>query len=79
MQYTHAEADFGTAGSVRNAYDKIGKDRVLIISGDVLTDFDLSEAIRFHEEKGADATIVLTRVPNPLQFGVVIVDSYNFV
>ncbi len=75
MQYTHAEADFGTAGSVRNAYDKIGKDRVLIISGDVLTDFDLSEAIRFHEEKGADATIVLTRVPNPLQFGVVIVDE----
>ncbi|MFZ1729252.1 MAG: sugar phosphate nucleotidyltransferase [Bacteroidota bacterium] len=75
MQYTHAEADFGTAGSVRNAFDKIGSDRVLIISGDVLTDFDISEAIRFHEEKGADATIVLTRVPNPLQFGVVIVDE----
>ncbi|MBE0645103.1 MAG: NTP transferase domain-containing protein [Bacteroidetes bacterium] len=75
MHYTHAEADFGTAGSVRNASDKIGKDRVLIISGDVLTDFDLGEAIRFHEEKGADATIVLTRVPNPLQFGVVIVDD----
>lgn len=75
MQYMQAEADFGTAGSVRNAYDKIGKERVLIISGDVLTDFDLTEAIRFHEEKGADATIVLTRVPNPLQFGVVIVDE----
>lgn len=75
MQYMHAEADFGTAGSVRNAYEKIGDERVLIISGDVLTDFDLSEAIRFHEEKGADATIVLTRVPNPLQFGVVIVDE----
>lgn len=75
MQYMHAEADFGTAGSVRNAYEKIGGDRVLIISGDVLTDFDLGEAIRFHEEKGADATIVLTRVPNPLQFGVVIVDE----
>ena len=75
MQYMHAEADFGTAGSVRNAYEKIGDERVLIISGDVLTDFDLSDAIRFHEEKGADATLVLTRVPNPLQFGVVIVDQ----
>ena len=75
MQYMHAEADFGTAGSVRNAYEKIGQDRVLIISGDVLTDFDLTDAIRFHEEKGADATLVLTRVPNPLQFGVVIVDD----
>ncbi|PLX22647.1 MAG: nucleotidyltransferase [Ignavibacteria bacterium] len=75
MDYTLAEADFGTAGSVRNALEKIGDDRVLIISGDVLTDFDLTEAIRFHEEKGADATLVLTRVPNPLQFGVVIVDE----
>jgi mannose-1-phosphate guanylyltransferase/phosphomannomutase len=75
MQYMHAEADFGTAGSVRNAYEKIGDDRVLIISGDVLTDFDLTDAIRFHEEKGAAATLVLTRVPNPLQFGVVIVDG----
>ncbi len=75
MQYMQAEADFGTAGSVRNALEKIGKDRVIIISGDVLTDFDLTAAIRFHEEKGADATLVLTRVPNPLQFGVVIVDE----
>jgi mannose-1-phosphate guanylyltransferase / phosphomannomutase len=75
MQYMQAEADFGTAGSVRNALEKIGNDRVIIISGDVLTDFDLTAAIRFHEEKGADATLVLTRVPNPLQFGVVIVDE----
>lgn len=75
MEYMHAEADFGTAGSVRNAYEKIGDDRVLIISGDVLTDFDLTAALRFHEEQGADATLVLTRVTNPLQFGVVIVDA----
>lgn len=75
MQYMLAEADFGTAGSVRNAYEKIGDERVLIISGDVLTDFDLTAAVQFHEEQKADATIVLTRVPNPLQFGVVIVDD----
>ncbi|MBI5646051.1 MAG: NTP transferase domain-containing protein [Ignavibacteriae bacterium] len=75
MQYMQAEADFGTAGSVRNAAEKLGDGRVLIISGDVLTDFDLSAAMRYHEEKGADATLVLTRVPNPLQFGVVIVDD----
>ncbi len=75
MQYVQAEADFGTAGSVRNAYEKLGDDRVLIISGDVLTDFDLTEALNFHAAQGADATIVLTRVTNPLQFGVVIVDD----
>ncbi|MCI0706720.1 MAG: nucleotidyltransferase family protein, partial [Ignavibacteriae bacterium] len=71
LQYRKAEADFGTAGSVRNAKDFLDQ-KFLVISGDVLTDFDLTAAIKFHESKKALATIVLTRVANPLQFGVVI-------
>src|SRR5512135_100229 len=59
MNYTRAEADYGTAGSVRNATKGMGG-RILIISGDVLTNFDLSAAIRSHEERKARATIVLT-------------------
>jgi mannose-1-phosphate guanylyltransferase/phosphomannomutase len=74
MQYRKAEADYGTAGSVRNAADFLDE-RFLIISGDVLTDFDLTKAIEFHEKKKAKATIVLTRAKNPLQFGVVIADA----
>ncbi len=74
MQYRKAEADYGTAGSVRNAADFLDE-RFIIISGDVLTDFDLTKAIRFHEEKNAKATLVLTRATNPLAFGVVITDS----
>jgi mannose-1-phosphate guanylyltransferase / phosphomannomutase len=71
MQYVRAEADYGTAGSVRNA-TKGMNERILIISGDVLTDFDLTAALRYHESKNAKATIVLTHAKNPLQFGVVI-------
>jgi mannose-1-phosphate guanylyltransferase/phosphomannomutase len=71
MQYRKAEADYGTAGSVRNAKDFLNE-RFLVISGDVLTDFDLTAAIRFHEEKKAKATMLLTRVSNPLQYGVVL-------
>jgi mannose-1-phosphate guanylyltransferase/phosphomannomutase len=74
MRYARATADYGTAGSVRNATNELNE-RIMIISGDVLTDFDLSAAIRFHEEKGAKATIVLTHAKNPLQFGVVITDQ----
>lgn len=74
MQYRKAEADYGTAGSVRNAADFLDE-RFIIISGDVLTDFDLTKAIQFHEEKGAKATLVLTRATNPLAFGVVITDN----
>jgi len=71
ISYRKAEADLGTAGSVRNAHDLLGT-RFIIISGDVLTDFDLTKAIAFHTAKKAKATILLTRSPNPLQFGVVL-------
>jgi mannose-1-phosphate guanylyltransferase / phosphomannomutase len=71
MQYLKAEADFGTAGSVRNARSFLDQ-RFIIISGDVFTDFDLTAAIRFHETKKAKATIVLTHASNPLQYGVVL-------
>ncbi|NIR02904.1 MAG: nucleotidyltransferase, partial [Gemmatimonadales bacterium] len=47
----------------------------LIISGDALTDFDLRPAIEFHRRRGALGTLVLTRVANPLEYGVVIVDD----
>ncbi|HCV41914.1 MAG TPA: nucleotidyltransferase [Bacteroidetes bacterium] len=74
MGYVKADADYGTAGSVRNA-TKGTQQRLLIISGDVLTDFDLTAAIRFHESKSAKATVVLTRATNPLAFGVVITND----
>jgi len=74
IKYRRAEADYGTAGSVKNAEDLLD-DRFIIISGDVLTDFDLGRAIRFHEERGALVTMVLTRLSNPLAYGVVITDD----
>ncbi|MBX6366062.1 MAG: NDP-sugar synthase, partial [Gemmatimonadetes bacterium] len=74
MRYVTADADYGTAGAVRNAQELIGDDRVLVISGDVLTDFDLGALVASHDERGAEATIALTSVENPLAFGIVIVD-----
>jgi mannose-1-phosphate guanylyltransferase/phosphomannomutase len=74
MQYQGAESDLGTAGSVKLSQKLIGKERFLVISADILTDFDLSAALKFHQERKAKATLVLTRVENPLAFGVVITD-----
>lgn len=75
IKYVMATADYGTAGAVRNAYEEIKGERIIVISGDVLTDFDISLAIQDHEEKHSDATIFLTRVPNPLQYGIVMTDK----
>ena len=37
-----------------------------------VTDMDLTSLIEFHRYKGAMVTIALKRVPDPLEFGVVI-------
>jgi len=71
MVYATEETPLGTAGSVRNAIDLLDE-RFLVISGDVLTDISLDEVIAVHEKAGALATIGLVRVPNPLEFGIVI-------
>jgi mannose-1-phosphate guanylyltransferase/phosphomannomutase len=71
MVYATEETPLGTAGSVRNAQEEL-TERFLVISGDVLTDIDLSAIIAFHEKNEALATIALCAVENPLEFGIVI-------
>ncbi|MEO3812621.1 mannose-1-phosphate guanyltransferase [Sphaerisporangium sp. B11E5] len=75
LHYATEEVPLGTAGSVKNAADKLRDERFLVISGDALTDIDLTDMIRFHEENRALVTIGLKRVPNPLEFGIIIVDD----
>ena len=74
IHYSVEESPLGTAGSVKQA-EKWLDDTFLLISGDALTDFDLTRAIEFHKEKGSLATLVLKRMPNPLEYGVVIIDD----
>lgn len=71
ISYTVEETPLGTAGSVKYAADALDE-TFLVISGDALTDIDLTEVIRFHKEKGGAVTIALKRVEDPLEFGVVI-------
>jgi Nucleoside-diphosphate-sugar pyrophosphorylase involved in lipopolysaccharide biosynthesis/translation initiation factor 2B, gamma/epsilon subunits (eIF-2Bgamma/eIF-2Bepsilon) len=64
----------GTAGCVKALQDKLDS-TFIVISGDSLTDIDLSAAVRFHKEKKSKATIILKHVANPLDYGVVITDA----
>jgi mannose-1-phosphate guanylyltransferase / phosphomannomutase len=75
LQYATEEMPLGTAGSVKNAEAALRDDRFLVISGDALTDIDLTDMVNFHKKNGALVTIGLKRVPNPLEFGIIIVDD----
>ncbi|MBN1484019.1 MAG: mannose-1-phosphate guanyltransferase [Chloroflexia bacterium] len=74
FHYSVEEVPLGTAGSVKLA-EHLLDEPFLVISGDALTDFDLSRILEFHRERKAMVTITLTRVPNPLEYGVIIVDD----
>ncbi len=75
LQYATEETPLGTAGSVKNAEDALRDEPFLVISGDALTDIDLSDLIAFHKDNNALVTVALARVPDPLEFGIVIVDD----
>ncbi|MEV0587528.1 mannose-1-phosphate guanyltransferase [Nonomuraea sp. NPDC050310] len=75
LHYATEDLPLGTAGSVKNAASRLADDRFLVISGDALTDIDLSDMIRFHRDNGALVTVGLKQVPNPLEFGIVIADE----
>ncbi|HCG99924.1 MAG: hypothetical protein A2074_03990 [Candidatus Aquicultor primus] len=74
LNYSIEDYPMGTAGSVKEAEDFLNE-TFMVISGDALTDFDLTYLMDFHKRKGAMVTIALKRVENPLEFGVVMTEE----
>jgi mannose-1-phosphate guanylyltransferase len=74
MEVAHEDEPLGTAGALKNAKRYVGDDTFLAFNGDILTDVDIGPLVRFHRERGAEATILLTPVEDPSAFGVVPTD-----
>ncbi len=70
IQYALEDVPKGTAGGLRSLQPVLS-DTFVVISGDAVTDFDLSSAIDFHRSKSAIATMLLYSVDDPSQFGIV--------
>jgi len=73
LSYIEAKEDFGTAGAVKLAEGLLTSD-FLVLSADVISDIDLTALVDFHKKNGSLATISLTRVKNPLQYGIIITE-----
>lgn len=74
ITYFEETCPLGTAGSVAMAREQL-KETFFVLSGDGLTDCDLTAAMKCHKEKNALATIVLKRVKVPLPYGVVMTEK----
>ncbi len=78
VQSTYAvePSPLDTAGAIGFAAAFSGiDDTFVVLNGDVLTDFDISDLVTFHRERGAEGTIGLTPVDDPSSFGVVPTDA----
>ena len=74
LHYFYENTPLGTAGSIKNA-ESFLDETFVIISGDALTDFNLSKGIGYHNQKGAMATIFMKQVENPREYGLIMAND----
>lgn len=78
VTYSDPIKRLGTAGSVREAL-KEDEDEVLVMSGDGITDADLSSALTAHREKKACVTVMLYHVSEPTEYGIAVTDKDSYI
>lgn len=74
MSYSMEPELLGTAGGTKNC-EWFLDDTFVIVSGDALTDIDLTKLLAAHKKNGALATIALKQVEEVEHFGVVVTDE----
>ncbi len=70
LTFIEEKVPLKTAGSVKNAA-KDFNEPFFVISGDAMCDFKLAEIMRYHQSVSGLATIVLSKVNDPREYGLV--------
>lgn len=74
ITYFIEETPLGTAGGIKSAQSFLDEP-FIVISGDSLTNLNIAEAVNFHLHKKSIATLILTKVDLPLEYGMVLTDE----
>jgi mannose-1-phosphate guanylyltransferase len=74
IEYVVEDTPLGTGGAIRNVADRLRGSTVMVFNGDVLSGADLPAILTTHEERAADVTLHLVKVPDPRAFGCVPTD-----
>mmetsp|Transcript_11286 Transcript_11286/g.30780 ORF Transcript_11286/g.30780 Transcript_11286/m.30780 type:complete len:364 (+) Transcript_11286:47-1138(+) len=70
----------GTAGPLalaRSLLDDGSGKPFFVLNSDVICEYPLKEMLDFHVARGAEATILVTKIEDPSKYGVVIIDEYG--
>jgi dTDP-glucose pyrophosphorylase len=71
IKYIYENAPLGTAGSLGLLPDNLPKLPILMMNGDLLTNVDLKELLRFHLQEGEDVTMCVREYDFQVPYGVV--------
>lgn len=72
--FTEKNEPLGTAGATAVVAEHV-RAPFLVLSGDVLSGLDLRKLVESHEEMGAEATMALSHVTDPSQYGIAVLDD----
>jgi len=75
IEYSYEPELLGTAGGVKNNEAFLADGTFLVVSGDALTDLDLTGLVAAHRRLGSIATLAVKEVADPSLFGVVVTDD----
>ena len=78
LTYIIEESPLGTAGAIKNV-EHLLDDTFIVFNGDIITEINLTEMIRLHQEIKPKVSIALTPADNPTIYGVVETDEQNMI
>lgn len=70
IRYSHESKLMGTAGAIKKVESFFKDGPFFVMSGDGLSDIDLTDMLRFHERSGSIATMAVHAVESRFDYGV---------
>lgn len=74
IRYEEERVPLGTAGGVKQVEEHL-QETFIVMSGDGLTDVNLTKALEDHHKHGGMATLLLVETTNPAHYGTVDIDK----
>jgi NDP-sugar pyrophosphorylase family protein len=74
LSYVEEEEPMGTAGPLNLLKEEI-KSTFILMNGDELKDIDIEDMFAFHKKNKSVATLALTTVENPSEYGVAVMNG----
>ncbi|MBI2641467.1 NTP transferase domain-containing protein [Candidatus Roizmanbacteria bacterium] len=69
IRYSEEDRPLQTGGALLKVKKMLDQEPFLVVYGDILSNFNFSDLIEFHREQNAVASIALTTIDHPAEFG----------